>query len=542
MSKRNLIIISGLLAAAVFFLYGVDKFGAFDYDEAIYCETIREMIETNDYIVPRFNYKKFYEKPVMLYWLTAGVHKIFGLKEVAMSGRIISSLASAGTAFLIFYFTAFFAGKRAGVISAVVFASSLGGIIAAKSIITDGVFVFFLTLSIFSAAKSFLSENKKIILLAYVSAAMAVLSKGPVGAAIPFLVCGIFAITERRRLKLVDIRPFTGILLFLLVALPWFVVVTVKTGGEFYKDFFLVHNLQRFGGKSFEGHTGGLLYYIPVLFFGLFPWSGFLPCVFAKPATEFVSKNKAAINKFLIIWLATPLILFSIAKTKLPNYILPVFPPMAVLIGAYLDGIIRKNAWNFMSKIAFAIVLIISLSLIVLFGAFDIIANILRPGFIQTQPFLHATVHTGNSSKLMAMILAAIPVCFYICFSFRKIKAYIIATAAIMFFFNFALTGFFMPAIWRIVQGSIYDLSEKAKKISDKKTEIVVYDMPMNPSVVLHIKRKVIFMGRSEASELFKMREANKNLMVITKTKVFREDLAKKFEIISNEGGYVLVK
>jgi 4-amino-4-deoxy-L-arabinose transferase-like glycosyltransferase len=167
----------------------------------------------------------------------------------------------------------------------------------------------------------------------------------------------LFLFWSRSLRRLWDRRLGWGILAHLLVILPWFAWVGVETKGEFLEGFFLTHNLSRFTSPM-EGHRGSLLYYIVVLPIGLLPWSAFLaPALIAlKKATrqepdDGLSRRPRlpSAARFLISWIAVYLVFFSLSGTKLPNYILPLYPPTAIVVAQFLvawrTGVVRPPAW-----------------------------------------------------------------------------------------------------------------------------------------------------------------------------------------------------
>lgn len=538
--KNKILFIAGIIVV-LFFFYGVNKFGAFDYDEAIYCEVVREMLESGDYIIPNYNYEKFYEKPILLYWLISAVHKTLSPSEISTSGRIVSAMAATGLVFIIYWFVLILLNQTAALLSSVVFATSFATLLISKTIITDTVFVFFLTLSIFSTITALSSEKKYLIYVAYAASGLAVLTKGPIGAIIPFLIGVIYYLTNLKTLKFSDLKMVSGGVVFCAITLPWFVFVTIKTGGEFFNDFFLVHNLQRFGARAFEGHSGPIFYYIPIIFLGLFPWSAFL-----SQALYSLRKHNSNLTKFLFIWLIVPFIIFSLSKTKLPNYILPVFPPIAVIIGVYFDKLITEQKSFAFPKLSFILYAVMSSFLIVLFGGAGVILNLLKEKLIPSQPFLFNEINLGPADKIIAVIFIAGVILFYFCVRNNNIKRYVVLASLMMMTFNFVLVNSLVPKIWQIVQGDIFNLSRDIKNNSTNDSSIVVYDMVMNPSVVLYSERKVIFLGRNDNEKVREIKKNAKDFWLLTKNKVFEEDLSARGElnlkVFKTEGGYILLR
>jgi 4-amino-4-deoxy-L-arabinose transferase-like glycosyltransferase len=146
---------------------------------------------------------------------------------------------------------------------------------------------------------------------------------------------------ERSIRELMELFPLSGILLFIVIAAPWYVLAAARTGGDLISGFIMEHNIGRFL-KPMERHSGPIFYYLPVLLAGFYPWAVFLP----QAVKEGLRKAELAdrypgFMRLQVIWAAIVLIFFSIARTKLPNYILPSFPALAFLTGAWIETVVR---------------------------------------------------------------------------------------------------------------------------------------------------------------------------------------------------------
>jgi len=132
-------------------------------------------------------------------------------------------------------------------------------------------------------------------------------------------------------------RPITALGISLAVALPWYVWVGMRTDGEFLRGFFLEHNLSR-ATRSMEGHNGSILFYPLAILAGFFPWSGLL-----VPALAIVRPRTSRADLFVLCWLLLPLLFFSLAGSKLPGYVLPCLPPLALWIGRAADRLVNDG-------------------------------------------------------------------------------------------------------------------------------------------------------------------------------------------------------
>jgi hypothetical protein len=177
------------------------------------------------------------------------------------------------------------------------------------------------------------------------------LAKGPVGLALPGAVVFLFLLWTRQLRRLFRPALGWGLLVFLLVSAPWYGWVGAETRGEFLRGFFLKHNVGRFS-ETMENHSGPIFYYLLVLLVGFAPWS----ILFALTGWHSRQYRGDARYRFLFCWIGVYLVFFSISRTKLPNYILPIYPPLALLTAHFLDrwrrGKITLPAWGMPASLA----------------------------------------------------------------------------------------------------------------------------------------------------------------------------------------------
>jgi 4-amino-4-deoxy-L-arabinose transferase-like glycosyltransferase len=179
------------------------------------------------------------------------------------------------------------------------------------------------------------------MLLTGICAGFALLAKGPVGVALPAAIVFLFLIWQRDWRFLLTQRFIQASLLVCAVALPWYIAVGVETHWEFIKGFFLTHNLNRFSSPM-EGHQGPIYYHLLTIMIAFAPWSIFLGPVVWYAFAELRGRSTApdfssiSSSRFLACWIIVWLLVFSIAATKLPNYVLPIYPPLAILTSRFL--------------------------------------------------------------------------------------------------------------------------------------------------------------------------------------------------------------
>ncbi len=318
-------------------------------DEGRYAEISREMATSGDWVTPRLNDIKYFEKPALQYWVTAGAYRLFG--EHHWTARLWSAL----TGFLGILFTAFAAtrlfGREAGLLSAAVLGSSLLYTLIAHMNSLDMGMTFFMG----GALMSFLlaqqdgaskSANRLWMHVAWAALAFSVLSKGLMGIVLPGAVMVLYTLVEREFGLWKRLHLFSGILLFMAIAAPWFIAVSIANP-EFFHFFFIHEHFERFLTKT-HGRYEPWWWFIPILAAGILPWLITLIDSLAHAwKSEPAAPQRFKPKRFLLIWAVFIFIFFSLSGSKLASYILPIFPALALLIGDHLsriDG--RRLFWQ----------------------------------------------------------------------------------------------------------------------------------------------------------------------------------------------------
>jgi 4-amino-4-deoxy-L-arabinose transferase-like glycosyltransferase len=345
-----------LTATALLTLPGLGTVSLWDIDEGLNAEAAREMYESGDWVVPAFNFQPRTAKPALLYWLQATCYKHFGVNE--LSARLPSALATAVCVLLTYELGRMMFGAAAGLLAGIVLMSSVQVCVLAHAATPDAVLLAAVLLTFTLFWHGYRHDSQLWLMTIGPSCGLAVLAKGPIGLALPAAVIGYFLLARREVGRLLDRRALIGITGFLVVAAPWYVLVGVETRGAFLRSFWRTENVGRFAA-AMEGHGGPAYYYLITLLIGLTPWCVLLGpalwralravspagealragrCAGQPPARKASPAGEAGATTFLLSWAAVWLGFFSLAQTKLPNYILPVYPPVALIIAKYLDG------------------------------------------------------------------------------------------------------------------------------------------------------------------------------------------------------------
>jgi 4-amino-4-deoxy-L-arabinose transferase-like glycosyltransferase len=344
----------GVVAAWLFF---VNLGGAtlWDVDEGRNTVAALEMLESGKWVVPTFNNVLRVDKPALLYWLQATAYHLFGINEFA--ARLPSALAGLVTVLLTYELGRRMFNAVTGLLGGLILASTPMICAAARFANPDALLNGCCVLTMLCFWIGIAASSRWWFVTVGTSAGVGVLSKGPVGLILPGAVIGLFLLWTRQLHRLLDRRFLLGGLAFAVVALPWYIWVSVDTKAGFLRGFILTHNVDRFL-SSMENHHGSPWYYLAVLVVGSAPWSIFLGLalwyalprlkVAQGPAGPTVPTQELG-TRFLLCWIGVYLVFFSVSATKLPNYILPTYAPLALLTGRFLvrwrDGEIRPTVW-----------------------------------------------------------------------------------------------------------------------------------------------------------------------------------------------------
>jgi len=324
-----------ILSAALFFV-ALEKASLWDIDEPNNAECSREMLERHDFIVPTFNYELRGDKPVLIYWFMQLSYRIFGINE--FSARFFSPIFGIASVLLVYLFGCQIFNFETGLWASLILITTLLFNVSVRIATPDAMLIFFINLAIFSFYLGYSKDKPFYFYLFYIAMALAVLTKGPMGVVLPLGTVFFFILIKRQIGILREMRIKEGIIIFLILVLPWYTLVSIKTDGKFFSEFIIKHNIYRYL-HTMQGHKGPFFYYLLVLPFGLFPWGGILPFL---PFYSYKKMKDA--HLFLWIWIILFTVFFSFARTKLPTYINPIFPGLSLLLAHYIcDGRIEKK-------------------------------------------------------------------------------------------------------------------------------------------------------------------------------------------------------
>ncbi|NVN92733.1 MAG: glycosyltransferase family 39 protein [Desulfuromonadales bacterium] len=347
-----------VLFSCSFFLF-LGRGGLIEPDEGRYSEIPREMLEKGDFITPTLNYVHYFEKPPLHYWLTALSFKLFGLNEFA--ARFTGALAGLLTVLLIYHTARKLFDRRAAILSAFILGLSTGFTVQSRVNLTDMTLTFFLSASLccFIIATIEHEKNKRLYHnLFFLFSALAVLTKGLIGMVLPMGIIGLYLLFCRQWRLLKEMRLGSGCLIFLLIAAPWFILVSQRNPG-FARFFFIHEHLQRYL-TTVHGRFQPFWYFVPILLLIMLPWSFYI-----VRATWNVFKERCSPTGdrllYLVLWAAIVFLFFSASQSKLIPYILPVIPALAMLVGKLFSDQLEKTGESLFVIEHFILVAVLSI-------------------------------------------------------------------------------------------------------------------------------------------------------------------------------------
>lgn len=348
-----------LAIACIFFLFfGIGSYPLIDVDETRYAVMSRDLLNSFNWNNLMLNNQPFLEKPPLYFWIVSASIKFFG-KFSPLAVRFPIAILSSILVFFTYFFGRKVISRKFGMISALTLLTSVFFLVLSHVAIIDMVLTFFITSAIYCGFLTHfcLDKNKKYLWwYFYLFVGLGFLAKGILAFVIPLTIVLIYNLitkTAKDIFKPVNLLP--GLIVFLLVATPWHMIMYKEYGFEFIKQYFLIHHFGRFMGSEYIGRERPLLYFVPVFLLGFLPWTfmffAFLYDGFKKLNMKFqlaegtlkdkvatilkVETNEQKLILFASIYFAVVFILFSTASTKLPTYILPLFPAAALLTGYY---------------------------------------------------------------------------------------------------------------------------------------------------------------------------------------------------------------
>lgn len=421
--------LAALVVATTVFFTNLGGARLFDDDEGKNSTCGREMFARGDWIVPTFNHDLRTDKPVLIYWFMMTAYGAFGISE--FSARFWSAAWGVGTVLLTYALGRRLFQPSVGFWSGLALATCVMFDVAARAATPDSTLIFFATLAIWLFVRCIPNalpgkgiddrpdEPAPVLTGArwfhfvptYAAMGCAVLAKGPVGVVLPTSALVLYVLLHSYRPRRDDepaagwrervvrtlrnlatllapravahaiwaMRPLVALATVGAVALPWYVAVGVQTQGAWLAGFLGKHNLERFL-EPMEGHRGPIVYYVAAVIVGFFPWSIFLPLSLIEVRQK-LHRRSSSFSPYLLLscWAGFYIGFFSLAGTKLPSYVLPAYPALAIITGAWINAWLREPARyrGFKLRAALGSLPVVGVGMVI---ALPIIARFVLPG------------------------------------------------------------------------------------------------------------------------------------------------------------------
>lgn len=315
----------------ILFVYNLGAHSYF-HSEGRYIEIPRNMVESHDYITPRLNGVKYFEKPPLMYWAGALSYKFFGNNEWAH--RFWPALFGLLTILASYHIAILFKSKKEAYIVSCMMATSLLFYVCAKYVVLDMPVSALIALSLYSfllSTRCFFSKQKQLFfnLSFFLFLSLAVLTKGLIGLFLPYLIIFVWIFFSKKYAFLKNAFQPWGIFLFSMITLPWHILVSIRNP-EFFNFYFIHEHFLRYL-TTVHHRNKVFFYYIYFLNLGLFPWFFY---IIESVIQNFKKIINDEVESFFFLWFLLILIFFSFSSSKLIPYILPAIPPL-LLLGAF---------------------------------------------------------------------------------------------------------------------------------------------------------------------------------------------------------------
>ncbi len=533
-----------LVVSYIAFLWHLGSTALVDETEPLFAEAARQMTVTGNWVTPYFNESTRFDKPPLIYWLMAIGYKVIGVNEWAV--RLPSALSAIALIILGFYTLRYFgftnsktkdfsAQKNhrqlwlAACIGSALIGLNLQTIIWGRMGVSDmllsgcmgsALFCFFLGYASevksnkLTVIKEQLQLPNKWYLSFYILTGLAVLAKGPVGVVLPGLIIFCFLVYVNQFWSVVrEIRLLWGITIFLVITVPWYVLVILENGQSYIDSFFGYHNFERFTDVV-NGHDAPWYFYFIIVLALFAPWSVYLPLGIMRSRWwqyNYWRKQPRQyhLKIFAFWWFICIFVFFSISVTKLPSYVLPLIPAAAILVALLWSdaitqhgegkwftkfGIFRRQEQFTKQKIdrGLLISIIFNLLLALLLG----VAFYISPNFIGHDPAIPKLSRVVAATGLTlrgAIVWGSMGIAIAFCLTKIKLWRWIIGINLIGFLIFISVV--LMPASFFVDTHRQLPLREIAYDINQfqQPEELILMVGFKKPSLVFYSQKPILF-------------------------------------------------
>ncbi len=490
------------LAALIFFAYFFNSTSSsiWDRDEARFARATAEMVSTGNYLFPTFLGKLRPDKPILIYWLMSVPVRLFGHVEWAY--RLCAVFGTTLACLFTYFIGRRLFNHRTGLWGMAILAANPLLFYTGAVATSDAVLLAFITASfaVFADALQGGFSIKHTVALSLVFAG-GLLTKGPVALLplIPFILTLVILRRELGSPLQSILKIGVSVIVAALIFVAWFYPANNATNGEFYRQAFGHHVVDRIS-KPLENHGGYspfyLVFYVFVIIAGFFPWTLFLPgalvhLIRSRPSTETATNSDISRGRaLLLIWIATFLAIMTAISTKLPHYVLPIWPALALCVGVYLDATAHEDAksagaiWTFVGGILFIVVALAAAAGLGFGPEYLISSYVKKPEPLWTS--------FANDSRSIRSVFGALILIVAIPVIFRHKVAHFVSNARVLLVvalvFLLGIGAFLLPSFEHI---------KISKLLADQVSQHVSADTPVTvcgyneASLVFYLNRNV---------------------------------------------------
>ncbi len=480
MNKNIIYSILFSLASVFLFFFLIPQIPLWSSDEGRFAEIARAMHLSGNWIVPYFNGLPYLEKPAFAPWMTALSYQIFGV--TAFAARLPGIVSALAGLLLAFVFTRRFFGERAAKHAVLCLMTTAGYVLVGRFAVIDMEMIFLLSSALFFLMAGVFEQKNHFYLIAGVFMGLTFLTKGLIGAALPAIIFFIFLAATKRfsEFKKIPVLALT-LIIFLAISVPW-VLAVLKRQPEFLDIFIFEHHFKRFATATF-GRKRPFWFFTYILPVIAFPWCLFLPAAIAEAWKS--TKEQKEKYLFLILWAAVIFVFFSIPRSKLPYYIVPMTVPLALLSGIFISRWAAGEKLN-ISGAWMAWTWRITCAVFIL-GAAGLYISLLFSKNVPEIALLRAWIPVG------ALILAAGGVESFYFFKKNNRKAAILTVAASVYL---ALVVVFICMLKLSPMQSTADFAAIIRENSKPEDAVAVYASPDRFSdLSFYVSKRVVIVG-----------------------------------------------
>ena len=479
MHWRNILIL--LTFSLVVFIPGISSIPPLDRDESRFAQASKQMIETGDYVDIRFQETPRYKKPVGAYWVQAATVNILSPDKInsIWAYRIPSLLASLAAVILTYAIACLFVKREVALFSGILLASSFLLNAEAHMAKTDALLLLSVLITQYGLARTYKGDISFLSWLYFwVGLGLSILLKGPIVPVIILLAIVTLCCFDRNLNLIKQLRPMTGVLVATAISLPWIIAVQISSSGAFLKKSIGVDLLPKLmGGVESHGMPPG--YYLLMLMIAFWPSSLLL----WPSLIHFIKAKKDIFFKYIIAWLVPAWIMLEIVPTKLPHYVLPLYPAIAITVAKAMDEI-KFSKISLGSKLYSGLWFILSSSLIIasIFLANPNIELVASTGRAIDKKIVFEHIQNIETQQaLLTFTLILISLAAVIFLWKGKFKTCILSIACCAVLFFIPLTHSKIPSIkWAFPSAEIADFLEATNRQDNKLISIGYHE----PSLV----------------------------------------------------------